>query len=61
MGWPASDERGEKAGKWGKIGRRVGSGRRGRLGGRHLDGKSWRRGETSGERQGTWYGGGLAP
>jgi len=31
MGWPASDERGEKAGKWGKIGRRVGSGRRGPL------------------------------
>lgn len=48
MGWPALDERGEKAGKWGKIGRRVGIGRRGR-GGRHLDGKSWRRGERQGD------------
>lgn len=25
MGWPALGERGEKAGKWGKIGRRVGT------------------------------------
>jgi len=24
VGWPALGERGEKAGKWGKIGRRVG-------------------------------------